>query len=70
MSNIGEPVDVSSAVIEGVNELMGDHSVHMGLITDVILAENNLRHCSVKTSTDISVTVFTSKVSVFVNSTA
>ena len=28
-----------------------------------------LRHCSVETSTDISVTVFTSKVSVFVNST-
>lgn len=41
--DIGEPVDVSAAVIEGVNELMGDHSVHMGLITDVILAENNLR---------------------------
>ena len=57
MSDIGEPVDVSAAVIEGVNELMGDHSVHMGLITDVILAQNNLRHCSVKTSTDISVSL-------------
>lgn len=43
VSDIGEPVDVSAAVIEGVNELMGDHSVHMGLITDVILAQNNLR---------------------------
>ena len=48
MSDIGEPVDVSAAVIKGVNELMGDHSVHMGLITDVILAQNNLRGTKVR----------------------
>ena len=48
MSDIGEPVDVSAAVIKGVNELMGDHSVHMGLITDVSLAQTNLRGTKVR----------------------
>ena len=42
MSEVGEPVDMSATVIERVNELVGDHSVHMGLITDVVLAQNNL----------------------------
>ena len=42
MSDIGEPIDVSTTMIERVNELVGDHSVHMGLITDIILAQNNL----------------------------
>lgn len=69
MSDIGEPVDMSATMIICVNELMGDHSVHMGLITDIILAQNNLRHGSIKTSTDISITVFTRKVSFSVNST-
>lgn len=43
MSDIGEPIDVSTTMIKCVNELVGDHSVHMGLITDIILAQNNLR---------------------------
>lgn len=43
MSDIGEPIDVSTTMIERVNELVGDHSVHMGLITDIILTQNNLR---------------------------
>jgi hypothetical protein len=42
MSDIGEPVDMSTTMIKRMNELMGDHSVHMGLITDIILAQNNL----------------------------
>lgn len=42
MSDVSEPVDMSATVIKGMNELMGDHSVHMGLITDVVLAQNNL----------------------------
>lgn len=42
MSDISEPVDMSTTVIERMNELVGDHSVHMGLITDVVLAQNNL----------------------------
>lgn len=44
MSDIGEPIDVSTTMIERVNELVGDHSVHVGLITDIILTQNNLRH--------------------------
>lgn len=60
---------MSTTVIERMNELVGDHSVHMGLITDVVLAQNNLRCRSIKTSTDIAITVFTRKVSFFVNST-
>lgn len=42
MSDIGEPVDMSTTMIKCMNELVGDHSVHMGLITDIILAQNNL----------------------------
>lgn len=42
MSDIGEPVDMSTTMIKRMNELVGDHSVHVGLITDIILAQNNL----------------------------
>lgn len=42
MSDIGEPVNMSTTMIKRMNELVGDHSVHMGLITDIILAQNNL----------------------------
>ena len=43
MSDIGEPVHMSTTMIKCMNEFMGDHSVHMSLIPDVILAQNNLR---------------------------
>lgn len=42
MSDVGEPVDMSTTMIKCMNELVGDHSVHMGLITNIILAQNNL----------------------------
>lgn len=42
MPDIGEPADMSTTVIEGVNELVGGHSVHVRLAADVILAQNNL----------------------------
>lgn len=42
MSDIGEPVDVSTTMVKCMNELVSDHSAHMGLITNIILAQNNL----------------------------
>lgn len=30
-------------VVEGVNELMGDHPVHVGLLVDVVLTQNDLQ---------------------------
>lgn len=42
MSDIGEPVDMSTAMIKRMNELVGDHPVHVGLTADIILAQNNL----------------------------
>lgn len=42
MSDIGKPVDVSPTMIEGVNELVGYDSAHVSLISDIILAQNNL----------------------------
>lgn len=43
MSEVVEPVHMGPAVIEGVNELMCDHSGHMGLLVDVILTQNDLQ---------------------------
>lgn len=43
MSEVVEPVHVGPAVIEGVNELVCDHSGHMGLLVDVILTQNDLQ---------------------------
>lgn len=42
MSEVVEPVHMGPAVIEGMNELMCDHSGHMGLLVNVILTQNNL----------------------------
>lgn len=42
VSDVGEPVDMSTTMVKCMNELMSDHSVHMGLITNIILAQNNL----------------------------
>lgn len=42
MSDIGKPVDVSPTMIKGMNELMGNDSAHVSLISDIILAQNNL----------------------------
>lgn len=42
MSEVVEPVHVGPAVVERVDELMGDHSVHVSLLVDVVLTQNNL----------------------------
>lgn len=42
MSDVGEPVDVGPTMIEGVNELVGDDPAHVGLVSDIILAQNDL----------------------------
>lgn len=42
MSKVVEPVHVGPAVVEGVDELVCDHSVHMSLLVDVVLTQNNL----------------------------
>lgn len=54
MSDIGEPIDVSTTMIERVNELVGDHSVHMGLIMDIILAQNNQPECFMASSRSLT----------------
>jgi hypothetical protein len=48
MSDVGEPVDVSPAVVKRVNELVGDDPAHVRLIPDVILAQNNLGNTKVR----------------------
>lgn len=48
MSDIGEPVNMSATMIKGMNELVGDHSVHMGLILNIILAQNNLEGTNIR----------------------
>lgn len=69
MSDVGKPVDVGPTMIEGVNELVGDDPAHVGLVSDIILAQNNLGRGSIKSATDISVTVLARKVPPWVNST-
>ncbi len=43
MSVVAEPVHVGPAVVKRMNELMCDHSGHMGLLVDVVLTQNNLQ---------------------------
>lgn len=43
MSEVGEPVDPSPAVVEGVDELVRDHAVHVRLLVDVVLAQDDLQ---------------------------
>lgn len=47
MSDVGEPVHVSPAVVKGVNEFVGDNPAHVRLILDIILAQNNLGNTNV-----------------------
>lgn len=42
MFDIGELVDVSTIMVKCMNEFVGDYFVYMGLITDIILVQNNL----------------------------
>lgn len=44
MSEVIEPVHSSSAVIESVNQFMCDHSIHVSLLMNVVLTQNNLQH--------------------------
>lgn len=43
MSEVVEPVHVGPTVVKGVNELMRDHSVHVGLLVDVVLTQDDLQ---------------------------
>lgn len=43
MSVVAEPVHMGPTVVEGMNELMCDHSGHMGLLVDVVLTQNDLQ---------------------------
>lgn len=43
MSEVVEPVHVGPAVVKGVNELVRDHAVHVGLLVDVVLTQDDLR---------------------------
>lgn len=42
MSVVVEPVDMGPTVVKGMNELMRDHSVHVGLLMNVVLAQDDL----------------------------
>lgn len=42
MSVVVEPVHMRPAVVKGVNQLMSDHSGHVGLLVDVVLTQDNL----------------------------
>lgn len=42
MSEVVEPVYVGPTVVKGVDEFMCEHSVHMGLLVDVVLTQNDL----------------------------
>lgn len=42
MSEVIEPVHMGPAVVNGMYELMRDYSVHVGLLVDVVLTQNDL----------------------------
>lgn len=44
VSEVVEPVHVGPAVVEGVDELVCHHPVHVGLPVDVVLTQNDLRN--------------------------
>lgn len=48
MSDVGEPLDVSPAMVKCVDELVGDDPAHMRLIPDIILTQNNLGNTKVR----------------------
>lgn len=43
VSEVAEPVDSGPAVIEGVDEFVGHHTVHVSLLMDVVLAQDDLQ---------------------------
>lgn len=67
MSVVVEPVDVSSAVVEGVDELVCHDSVHVALLADVVLTQNDLRRSCIEAAADRPVTFFTGEMSVFIH---
>lgn len=48
MSDVGEPLDMSPAMIKRMNELMGDDPAHVRLIPDIILTQNNLGNTKIR----------------------
>lgn len=42
MSVVVEPVYMGPTVVKGMNELVSDDSVHVGLLVNVVLAQNDL----------------------------
>lgn len=42
MFDIFKPVNMSTAVIKSMYQFMRNHSVHMGLVANVVLTQNNL----------------------------
>lgn len=65
MSVVAEPVHMGPTVVKGMNELMCDHSGHMGLLVDVVLTQNDLRRSCVKATANRPITVFTGEMSIF-----
>lgn len=53
MPEVGEPVDSSPAVVEGVDELVRDDAVHVSLLVDVVLAQDDLQRHIHSVQTDI-----------------
>lgn len=43
MSIVVKPVHVGPTVVKGMDELMCDHSSHVGLLADVVLTQNDLQ---------------------------
>lgn len=43
MSEVVEPVHVGPTVVKGMDELVCDHSVHVGLLVDVVLTQDDLQ---------------------------
>lgn len=43
MFDIFKPVNMSTAVIKSMYQFMRNHSVHMGLVANVVLTQNNLQ---------------------------
>lgn len=42
MLEVVKPIHMRPAVVKGMDELMCNHSVHVGLLVNIILTQNNL----------------------------
>lgn len=51
MSEVIEPVHMGPAVVKGMYELMRYYSVHVGLLVDVVLTQNDLGEKKPNTNT-------------------